>query len=268
MKNLINKLISCKLIYGLLVIMAVSVTIFITAKMYPNIELSRKEKVDIDYISLNQELADVQIERVEYTNITSRGGDIIREAKTEEQENIEEETQEETDTRNVSNTKNENKEDTTKYISIEDVKISKDMDLTVRTGLSRDDFIELIASVKYDTSGFFEENAGTIYDLCEEYSINEIFFCGLISAESGWNIASNHRKTHNYISLMSNGKLIQYSSVYEGLEVAAQKLHDNYLTPGGRYYNGKTLAGVKVKFCPSSSTWVDLVYGRMKQILY
>lgn len=147
------------------------------------------------------------------------------------------------------------------------IKISKDMDLTVRTGLSRDEFIKLIAGVEEDTSGFFEENAGEIYDLCEEYSINEVFFCGLISAESGWNIASNHRRTHNYISLMKNGKLISYSSVSEGLEVAAKKLHTNYLTKGGAFYHGKTLAGVKTNFCPSSSTWVNLVYGRMKQIV-
>ena len=162
--------------------------------------------------------------------------------------------------------KEENKNDTAKTVSISEVKISKSMDLTKRTGLSREDFIKLISRVKADTSGFFEDNAGEIYDLCEEYSINEIFFCGLISAESGWNIASNHRSTHNYISLMKNGKLISYSSVSEGLEVAAKKLHYNYLTPGGKFYHGKTLAGVKTCFCPSS-TWVDLVYGRMKQIV-
>ena len=160
----------------------------------------------------------------------------------------------------------ENKNDTAKTVSISEVKISKSMDLTKRTGLSREDFINLMSRVKADTSGFFEDNAGEIYDLCEEYSINEIFFCGLISAESGWNIASNHRSTHNYISLMKNGKLISYSSVSEGLEVAAKKLHYNYLTPGGKFYHGKTLAGVKTCFCPSS-TWVDLVYGRMKQIV-
>lgn len=159
------------------------------------------------------------------------------------------------------------KKDTTKYISINQVKISKTMDLTKRTGLSRKDFIKLMSKVKANTSGFFKENAGTIYDLCKKYSINEIFFCGLISAESGWNIAQNHRRTHNYISLMSNGKLIKYNSVKEGLEVAAQKLHNNYLTPGGRFYHGKTLAGVKTNFCPASSTWVNLVYGRMQQIV-
>ena len=85
-------------------------------------------------------------------------------------------------------------------------------------------------------------------------------------SESGWNIASNHRRTYNYISLMSNGKLIQYSSTKQGLEVAAKKLHDNYLTPGGKFYGGKTLAGVQKKFCPSG-TWISLVYGRMQQIM-
>ena len=152
-------------------------------------------------------------------------------------------------------------------IPIEEVKISKDMDLTVLTGLSRDDFIELLTNMRVDSSGFFEENAGLIYDLCHEYSINEIFFCGLIGEESGWNIAANHRRTHNYISLMSGGRLISYGSVEEGLEVAAQKLHNNYLTSGGKFYHGATLSGVKVCFCPASDTWVDKTFGRMKQVL-
>lgn len=151
---------------------------------------------------------------------------------------------------------------------IEDVTISVDMDLTVRTGLSREDFITLISGVKADTSNFFEENAGLIYDMCEKYQLNEIFFCGLISAESGWTIAQNHRNTYNYISLMSNsGGLIRFSSVEDGMEKAAQALHDNYLTPGGRFYNGSTLAGMKTRFCPASSTWVNLVYQRMLQVL-
>lgn len=150
---------------------------------------------------------------------------------------------------------------------IEEVTISIDMDLTIRTGLSKEDFVTLMAGVEEDTSGFFEENAEYIYDVCEKYSINEIFFCGLISAESGWGIAQNHRNTHNYISLMSKNGLIKFASLEEGLEKAAQTLHDRYLTPGTAFYNGPTLAGVKTKFCPASSTWVNLVYGRMQQIM-
>ena len=153
------------------------------------------------------------------------------------------------------------------YTKIEDIVISRNMDLTVRTGISKEDFKLLMSNVKQDTSKFFYDNSDLIYDVCEEYQINEIFFCGLISAESGWNIASNHRSTHNYISLMTKNGLIKYNSVEEGLIAAAKALHNNYLTEGGRFYHGKTLYGVKTKFCPASSTWVDLVYGRMQQIM-
>ena len=190
---------------------------------------------------------------------------VKKESSKNEEENSEKNNEKEND-ESEETEEQESKKSTAKTISISEVKISKSMDLTKRTGLSREDFIKLMSRVRADTSGFFEDNAGEIYDLCEKYSINEIFFCGLISAESGWNIAGNHRSTHNYISLMKNGKLISYSSVNEGLEVAAKKLHYNYLTPGGKFYHGKTLAGVKTCFCPSS-TWVDLVYGRMKQIV-
>lgn len=153
------------------------------------------------------------------------------------------------------------------YQKIEEIQISKDMDLTIRCNISREEFMLLMAGVKADTSGFFEENAGLIYDVCEKYEINEIFFCGLISAESGWTIASNHRRTHNYISLMSGSGLIQFASVEEGLEKAASTLHNNYLTLGGRFYYGKTLEAVRTRFCPVNPGWTNLVYGRMQQIV-
>ena len=44
------------------------------------------------------------------------------------------------------------------YISVDEVTISKNMDLTQRCNISREDFIDLIAGVRADTSGFFEEN--------------------------------------------------------------------------------------------------------------
>ena len=153
------------------------------------------------------------------------------------------------------------------YKTIKEIKISKSMNLTERTGLSKEDFKLLISRVKQDKTKFFYNNSDYIYDICKEYQINEIFFCGLISAESGWEIVESHRNTHNYISLMSKGKLIRYSSVEEGLRVAAQKLHQNYLSEGGKYYNGKTLVAVKINFCPNSSKWINLVYSGMKQII-
>ena len=176
----------------------------------------------------------------------------------------EEKPEEENDEEEQSEPENEDEQN---YVSIDQVTISVDMDLTQRTGLSRDDFITLMAGVKADTSGFFEENAGLIYDMCEKYQLNEIFFCGLISAESGWNIAANHRRTHNYISLMSGSGLIQFASLEEGMEKAAKTLHDRYLTPGGSFYYGNTLNAVRTKFCPANPGWTNLVFGRMSQII-
>ena len=154
-----------------------------------------------------------------------------------------------------------------KYITIEEIKISRDMDLTKRCGISKEDFKILITKLKPDTTGFFENNSDTIYDLCEKYELNEIFFCGLIAAESGWKIASSHRNANNYVSMMSKGKLIKYATPEEGLEAAAKLLHNKYLTEGGSYYYGKTLSCVQKRYCPNSSTWVNLVYGCMNVIV-
>lgn len=168
--------------------------------------------------------------------------------------------------REENNKENINSE-TEKYISINEIKISKDMDLTVRCGISKEDFKYLMKNLKPDTTGFFYEYSDIIYDLCEKYEINEIFFCGLIAGESGWKISSNHRAKCNYISMMSKGKLIKYSTPEEGLEAATKLLHNKYLTKGGAYYYGKTLVNVQKVFCPNSSTWVNLVYNCMKQIV-
>lgn len=159
------------------------------------------------------------------------------------------------------------KEPEEKYITIEEIKISKDMDLTKRCGISKEDFKILMTSLKPDTSGFFEQNSDTIYDLCKKYELNEIFFCGLIAAESGWKIAPSHRNANNYVSMMSKGKLIRYDTPEEGLEAAAKLLHNKYLTEGGSYYYGKTLSCVQKRYCPNSSTWVKLVYGCMNVIV-
>lgn len=153
------------------------------------------------------------------------------------------------------------------YISIDEIEISRDMDLTQRCGVSKEDFVSLLSDLRVDYSGFFAENSEIIYDLCEKYELNEIFFCGLIAAESGWDISYWHRDKHNYISMMSGGSLIRYDSDEEGLEAAARLLHNNYLSEDGAYYYGNTLSDVQTRFCPGSSTWVGLVYGCMKYIV-
>lgn len=226
------------------------------------IESVGAEQDETEEVQTNEE---VEIAKVETQEVSSRKSMNDRQSTETQTENNQTEQIEATN--QEQNQEPENVEPEKIYTQIKDVKISKDMDLTVSTNLSKEDFKTVISGVKQDTSKFFYNNSELIYDLCQQYELNEIFFCGLISAESGWNIADNHRRTHNYISLMSKGNLIKYNSVEEGLEVAAKTLHNKYLTKGGVFYYGKTLSAVKTKFCPASSTWVNLVYGRMKQII-
>jgi len=173
---------------------------------------------------------------------------------------------------NVEEIKDEQKEESIsveekKYKTIEEIKISKDMDLTLSCGISKEDFKELMKNARKDTTDFFYNNSDIIYDLCQKYELNEIFFCGLIAGEAGWEISAGHRAKCNYISMMSKGKLIKYESVEHGLEAAAKLLHNKYLSENGAYYSGKTLYGVQKKFCPKSTTWVNLIYTCMKQVL-
>lgn len=226
------------------------------------IESVGAEQDEKEEVQTNEE---VEIAKAETQEVSSRKSMNDRQSTETQTENNQTEQIEATN--QEQNQEPENIEPEKTYTQIKDVKISKDMDLTVSTNLSKEDFKTVISGVKQDTSKFFYNNSDLIYDLCQKYELNEIFFCGLISAESGWNIADNHRRTHNYISLMSKGNLIKYNSVEEGLEVAAKTLHNKYLTKGGVFYYGKTLSAVKTKFCPASSTWVNLVYGRMKQII-
>lgn len=226
------------------------------------IESVGAEQDETEEIQTNEE---VEIAKVETQEVSSRKS--MNDRKSAETQTENDQTEQIEEINQEQNQEPENVEPEKTYTQIKDVKISKDMDLTVSTNLSKEDFKTVISGVKQDTSKFFYNNSDLIYDLCQKYELNEIFFCGLISAESGWNIADNHRRTHNYISLMSKGNLIKYNSVEEGLEVAAKTLHNKYLTKGGVFYYGKTLSAVKTKFCPASSTWVNLVYGRMKQII-
>ena len=173
------------------------------------IESVGAEQDETEEVQTNEE---VEIAKVETQEVSSRKSMNDRQSTETQTENNQTEQIEATN--QEQNQEPENIEPEKTYTQIKDVKISKDMDLTVSTNLSKEDFKTVISGVKQDTSKFFYNNSDLIYDLCQQYELNEIFFCGLISAESGWNIADNHRRTHNYISLMSKGNLIKYNSLH------------------------------------------------------
>lgn len=151
------------------------------------------------------------------------------------------------------------------YIPLSEVKISFNMDVSKPTGLSREDFIELVTKMRYDRTGILEANAGVIWDCCQKYNVNEIFVLGICGIESAWCSAPQHQRTHNYASLMSKGKLIPYASDAAGFEALIKLLGQNYLTPGKGVYHGKTITGVGTSYC-NTTTWPPKVYKCMQQV--
>lgn len=151
------------------------------------------------------------------------------------------------------------------YIPIEQVTINFNMDVSKTTGLSKEDFISLVQNMKYDKTGILAENAGLIWECCQKYNVNEIFVLGICGIESAWCSASQHQRTHNYASLMSGGKLIQYSSDAAGFEAMIKLLGQKYLSLRGSLYHGSTITGVGKCYC-NTTTWPSKVYKCMQRV--
>jgi len=177
---------------------------------------------------------------------------------------VEAETNASTTTLNVETDINQEKEekDNSEWISTDDVTISYDMDIAKPTGLSKDDFVNLIANLPYDYYGYFERNAGLIWELCQQKSVNEIAACGIIAHESGWAKVSGFGQ-NNYFGIRGGN----YSSEEEGLRAFINMLSDKYLSESGPYYKGKTLYAVGLTYC-DGDVWPGKVYGCMKLILW
>lgn len=173
------------------------------------------------------------------------------------------------------------------YKSLTEVQISRGMDLTETTGLSREDFCKLLENFKCDYDGFYKRNAGWIWDLGQEYKVNEIFVCGVFALESFYGSNASHVKAHNYGSIMTskvvsvtdeNGKekeitiqeLKTYLTDEEGIEANFKLFADCYLSPDGKYYKGVTLDSIGDTYCPPTNdcpSWADKVYECMQVFL-
>lgn len=157
------------------------------------------------------------------------------------------------------------------YKSLDEVKISRDMDLTQTTGLSKEDFRDLLADFKYDYAGFYKQNAGLIWELSQKYQVNEIFLCGVFALESYFGSDDRHVNAHNYGSIMNkHGELVRYASDAEGIEANFKLFANCYMSPKGKYYKGVNIDSIGDTYCPPTPecpSWADKVYCCMQMFL-
>ena len=130
------------------IILGTIIFVYNTIEMQ-NIEIIGAEQTDEENNTPTEENENIEIAKTETQTISTR-------TTMNERENQEQQTD-----KSIPEQKEEKV-----YTQIKDVKISKDMDLTVNTNVSKEDFKTLISEVKQDKSKFFYENSDLIYDLC------------------------------------------------------------------------------------------------------
>ena len=92
---------------------------------------------------------------------------------------------------------------------------------------------------------------------------------GIAAHESAWGTSRRAREDNNltgYGVYSDSAKGINKPSKEEGLLATAETLHERYLTPGGSYYEGTSLADVNKHYCVGNE-WAGAVVGYAYQLM-
>lgn len=148
-----------------------------------------------------------------------------------------------------------------KSISQMESEIGPKMDISSPSGISKSDFIYALEHCKYDTNNVLGSNAEVIWDECQEHSLNEWVFTGLIAGESGWCTSSLSVNKHNIMSIKRGGSYCYFDSYSDCIEYTASLLDEAYISKGGRYYTGSRLIDIGYTYAGTdyASSWADLV---------
>lgn len=92
--------------------------------------------------------------------------------------------------------------------------------------------------------------ASDVIRLCEQYEVSAEF----IAAVMRW---EKRPDLHNWFG-WTEGKLLRFESDLQCLETVIPKIKENYLTPGGIYYNGATVEGVS-KYYNNTEFWRETI---------
>ena len=160
--------------------------------------------------------------------------------------------------------------------------LSFDMDLRKPSGLSLEQFKQVLADEKNDKKKVFAENAEYFYYIEKQYKINGIFVASVGIHESAWGtsqIANNKQNLFGYGAVDSNpyGGAYQFASYAEGIDLVARVFVKYYLNPkgtklydgseaSGKFYSGSHLTAVNSRYA-SDKNWANAVYKWM-QYLY
>lgn len=100
--------------------------------------------------------------------------------------------------------------------------------------------------------------AAEVIRICAEEEMSAEF----VAAVMRW---ERRPDLHNWFGWSENG-LIRFDSDIECLETVIPKIKENYLTPGGIYYNGATVEGVS-KYYNNTEFWRETIQAEVERMV-
>lgn len=168
------------------------------------------------------------------------------------------------------------------FISNSDISI--DMDLNKPSGLTLEQFKNVLSNISYDENNIFEDNAEYFYYVEKQYNVNGIFLAAVGIHESGWGkskISLDKKNLFGYGANDSNpyNNAFEFDEYQEGIDLVARVFAKYYINePGtpiyegnapGTYYNGPNLEGINVRYSTDDNwanavfKWMDYLYSRL-----
>ena len=97
-----------------------------------------------------------------------------------------------------------------------------------------------------------------------KYGVNVFALIGLVANESSWGESSRAKRDNNltgYAVYSNDSKGRRFSSKKESILETARLLKENYLSPEGIWFNGKSLWNVNEKYCvtPEKYQWANTI---------
>ena len=160
-------------------------------------------------------------------------------------------------------------------------RLSYDMDVSVQSGLSLEQFEGIFENNSYDTAGVLKDNAKYFYYAEEQYNINGVFLAAIAVHESAWGTSTIARNKNNLFGYCAYDatpyeSATSFENVSEGIDLVARVLTKNYLNPQGtelpdgttatgRYHTGNTIKSVNVHYA-TDPNWANCVYTWMERL--
>lgn len=140
-------------------------------------------------------------------------------------------------------------------VELRNINISYDMNLLTLSNLTENEYEQMF-------KGTNMAGLGKAFVMAEsETGVNGIYLASLGCLESSFgrsNFAQKRNNLFGYCSFDSNLDATKvFNSQDEGIIFVAQKLKKNYLTSGGAYHSGYTIASISKRYASDKRTFIQ-----------